>query len=243
LMLRGQREEAFRVVDEEVKKSPRPGALRLMLAKVAVQAGKDDVALAQLQEAVKENPGVMDGYLLLAEVSIRKGDLGQARDVLRQASERSPKDFRPYTLMAAVEDRAGRQPQAIESYRRAVALRPDDPTLLNDVAYYFAENGGNLDEALQLARRAVEKLNGQSYASDTLAWIYLKKNMTEPALQILTALVKKYPDAAVYRYHFGAALAAKGDRERARAELGTALLKKPAKQDEAKIKELLARLS
>jgi len=61
-------------------------------------------------------------------------------------------------------------------------------------------------------------------------------------LQILTTLVKRYPDAAVYRYHLGAALAAKGDRERARAELRAALLKKPAKQDEAKIRELLARL-
>jgi len=242
LTLRGQREEAFHVVDQEAKKAPPTSALRLLLAKTAAQAGKEDVALEQLRPVVQEDPGALDADVLLAELYARKGNFGQARTVLEKARNAAPKDVRPYVLLAVLEGRAGETPQAMAYYRRAVALRPDDASLLNDVAFYFAENGGDLDEALQLARRAVEKLNGEGYASDTLAWVYLKKNMTEPALQILTTLVKKYPDAALYRYHLGAALAAKGDRERARAELRAALLKKPAKQDEAKIRELLARL-
>jgi len=242
LTLRGQPEEAFHVVDQEAQKAPPSSALRFLLAKTAAQAGKEDVALDQLRQVVQENPGAVDADVLLAELYARKGDLAQARTVIEKARDAAPKDVRPYVLLAALEGRAGETPRAIASYRQAIALRPDDASLLNDVAFYFAENGGDLDEALQLARRAVEKLNGESYASDTLAWIYLKKNMTEPALQILTTLVKRYPDAAVYRYHLGAALAAKGDRERARAELRAALLKKPAKQDEAKIRELLARL-
>ena len=242
LTLRGQREEAFHVVDQETKKAPPSSALRLLLAKTAAEAGKEDVALEQLQQMVHENPGAMDADVLLAELYARKGEFAPARTVLEKARDAAPKDVRPYLLLAGLDDRAGERAKAITSYRQAVALRPDDPSLLNDVSFYFAENGGDLDEALQMARRAVDKLKGEAYASDTLAWIYLKKNMTEPALQILTTLVKRYPDAAVYRYHLGAALAAKGDREGARAELRTALLKKPAKQDEAKIRELLARL-
>jgi Tfp pilus assembly protein PilF len=130
----------------------------------------------------------------------------------------------------------------MESYRRALRMQPENPSLLNNLAFYLAENGGNLDEALALAQRAVQKLKDDPGVSDTLGWIYLKKSMPDAALQIFSALVKKNPESPIFRYHFGAALAAKGDKAAARAALDAALTKKPDKQDELKIRQLLASL-
>jgi len=81
------------------------------------------------------------------------------------------------------------------------------------------------------------------YFSDSLCWIYLKKSQPENALIIFQNLVRKIPTNPVFQYHLGAALAAKGDKSGARAALESALQKKPRKQAETKIRELLAQIN
>jgi predicted Zn-dependent protease len=66
--------------------------------------------------------------------------------------------------------------------------------------------------------------------------------MPDPALQMLTSLVRKYPDSAPFRYHLGAVFLQKGDKARAKTELQAALGKKPTKEYEDRIKELMARI-
>ena len=42
-------------------------------------------------------------------------------------------------------------------FESALKIQPDNPAALNNIAFYLAENGGNLDEALRLAQRAIQK--------------------------------------------------------------------------------------
>jgi len=51
--------------------------------------------------------------------------------------------------------------------------------------------------------------------SDTLGWIYLKKNLTDNAIDIFKDLVNRVPAQAVFRYHLGMAYSQKGDKTRA----------------------------
>jgi predicted Zn-dependent protease len=88
----------------------------------------------------------------------------------------------------------------------------------------------------------VQKAPQEPGFTDTLGWIYLKKNMADAALQIFTNLAAKYPDNPTYHYHLGAALAAHRDWVQARAELNTALLRGPDKSDEREIRQLESRL-
>ncbi len=53
----------------------------------------------------------------------------------------------------------------------------------------MAETGGNLDEALTLATRAKQKLPSLAEVSDTIGWIYLKKNLYNNAVEIFKDLV------------------------------------------------------
>ena len=102
--------------------------------------------------------------------------------------------------------------------------------------------GGDLDEALKLAQRALEKIRDQPAFSDTLGWVYLKKNMHDSALQIFTTLVTKDPGNAGFQYHLGMTYLAKGDKTKARAALTAALSKKPPKDVEEQIQAALAKL-
>lgn len=243
LTTRGKFDEALRLLQGEVKTSVHPAPLRILLAKTAIQAGKNDLAIEQLLETARENPSKSyQALLLLGETYSRRGSIDQAIATFEKARALAPNEVAPYVILASLEDRAGRKLEAIASYRSALKLEPENPALLNDLAFYLAENGGNLDEALSMAQLAVQKVSGQPDFSDTLGWIYFKKNMPDAALRVFNILVSKNPRSPVFRYHLAVALAAKGDKARARSALSDALTRNPSKQDEAKIRELLARL-
>jgi tetratricopeptide (TPR) repeat protein len=242
LVARDRANQALPLLEEEVKRSPQPGNLRLVLARTAAGVGRDAVVEEQLRLAVKEDPKSYDAHAMLGDYYRQKGDLNQAVAIYQKARDLAPKNPSPDVSLALTYAHAGRTAEAIQSYRNALKRQPDNPILLNDMAYFLAENGGNLDEALKMSQLAVQKLSNSPIASDTLGWIYLKKDRPDAAAQIFANLVKKNPQSALFEYHLGAALAAKGDKTGARAALGAALQKKPEKQDEAKIKELLARL-
>ena len=52
----------------------------------------------------------------------------------------------------------------------------------NNLAWRYAEDGGNLDVALSLAQTAKRKLPDSPEVSDTLGWIYLKKDLDTQAV-------------------------------------------------------------
>jgi tetratricopeptide (TPR) repeat protein len=107
------------------------------------------------------------------------------------------------------------------------------------------DSGESPDEALKLAQRGLQVVRDpglKASLSDTVGWAYLKKKMYDEAVQTFQSLVKANGQNATFRYHLGAALYEKGDKQRARAELQAALAAKPTPGDEPKIKELMAKL-
>ena len=71
-------------------------------------------------------------------------------------------------------------------------------------------------------------------------WIYLKRGMTESALQIFRVLVLEYPDNPTYRYHLGATLLNSGEKAQGRNELEAALARAPSADEQQAIRMLLA---
>jgi predicted Zn-dependent protease len=82
----------------------------------------------------------------------------------------------------------------------------------------------------------------QSSYTDTLGWIYFKKNLTDSAIQVFRGLTESHPDNPTYHYHFGMALIKQGDKTTAKAELKTALSQKPADEQRRNIESALAQL-
>jgi predicted Zn-dependent protease len=106
----------------------------------------------------------------------------------------------------------------------------------------MAESGTELDQALTLAQRAKQAMPEGLDVADTLGWIYIKKNLSDNAIDIYRDLIRRQPQRSTFHYHMGMALFQKGDRTQAKQALLTALRNKPVKDEEAKIKELLGRI-
>jgi Flp pilus assembly protein TadD len=133
-----------------------------------------------------------------------------------------------------------RYPEAVAAYRESVRLKPDDPLLRNNLAWHVALSGANIEEAVAMARTAMEKDPANVQFADTLGVIYLKSKQLDLALQTLQRVVNKEPSNPEFRIHFAQALIAQGQVQKARSELNFALSAKPlpAAQEE-QIRKLL----
>jgi Flp pilus assembly protein TadD len=94
---------------------------------------------------------------------------------------------------------------------------------------------------MKFAQKATQLDARQPVYTDTLGWVYLKKNLNESAIQVFRILTQKYPDDPTFHYHFGLALLQQGDKATARAELKTALARKPSEEVRRNIETVLAR--
>jgi Flp pilus assembly protein TadD len=242
MMARNQSDEVNKLLNEDLKKSSQSTAVRILLARVAVTTGKYNEGISHIQAMLKERPDNPELTKMLGEVYLRKGDWNQAISTLQGASKLLPKDPAVILMLANAQELAGRKQEAIGNYRRLLELQGDNPIAMNNLAFLIAETGGDLDEALKLAQRALEKNRDQPAFSDTLGWVYLKKNMHDSALQIFTTLVTKDPGNAGFQYHLGMTYLAKGDKTKARDAFTAALSKKPPKDVEEQIQAALAKL-
>ena len=138
--------------------------------------------------------------------------------------------------------RGRRWTEAKQVYEAVLKLDPNNAVALNNLAFLMAEHNGDLDDALSKAQRAKQLLPDMTEVSDTLGWIFLKKNLSDSAIDTFRELVNKAPNQSTYRYHLGMALYQKGDKLKAIKELQDALKYNPPPTERQKIQEYLARL-
>ena len=101
------------------------------------------------------------------------------------------------------------------------------PVASNNLAWLYAANNGNLEEALKLAQVAFEQLSDEPNVADTLGWILVKRDNATRALPLLETAAKKLPDEPQIRYHLGIAYFKTGDWKKSQTELERALSLKP----------------
>jgi tetratricopeptide (TPR) repeat protein len=239
-------DEAMKLLKTEAAKAPNRMDFLLALGNTAVRAGQYDEAVSYFEKVVaslqKGSKAQGDLFLRIGETYRRKGDLSNSVVALQKAREILPENGMVLSTLGLVLDTAGRWSEAKQVYEVVIKLNPNDGVVLNNLAFLLTEHGGDLDDALTKAQRAKQLLPDLSEVSDTLGWIYLKKNLTDNAIDIFKDLVKKVPAQAIFRYHLGMAYSQKGDRTRALKELQDALKYNPTKGDRDKIQQLITRL-
>jgi Flp pilus assembly protein TadD len=86
-----------------------------------------------------------------------------------------------------------------------------------------AEEGTNLDVALNRAQTAKAALPDDPDVNDTLGWVYVKRGLPALAVAPLEQAIQKKPTEPTYHYHLGLAYLKAGDKDRARPALERAL--------------------
>ena len=237
-----QWDQAIQIAQSQLKQSPDRADYRLALAKIYFRAGKYADSASQYQMLIDKNPKVSELYVRLGEAKENGQDMNGAIDAFKKAKELDSANYLPVLELALLYNRVGRDEEARKTYEDVIKLQPDNVEALNNLAYIKADNGVDLDQALAYAQRAQQKRPNDPNVIDTLALIYIHKNLTDDSLRMLRDLVSKTPTNATFHLHLALALYQKGDRPEAKKELETALRNKPSDRDQSRIKELMAKV-
>lgn len=93
--------------------------------------------------------------------------------------------------------------KAEADFRQALSLSPDEPLVLNYLGYSMIEKKVNLNEALNMVKKAVELKPNDGYIVDSLGWAYFQLGDYEEAAIQLERAVDLNPADPIIGEHLG----------------------------------------
>jgi tetratricopeptide (TPR) repeat protein len=112
-------------------------------------------------------------------------------------------------------ERAGMDERAARIFEEGLKEFPDAHQVLNYLAYMWAENNENLDQALKYVKRALEHESDNGAYLDTLGWIYYRQKAYQDALIHIQKAKSAMGEDPTIADHLGDIYEALGRRDRA----------------------------
>ena len=176
----------------------------------------------------------------------RRSQFAEAAAVFDRAFARLP-EVRPsdWALLyerAVALDRAGNWDRAERDLERALQLAPEQPYVLNYLAYSWTERGSNRDRARVMLERAATLRPEDGSIVDSLGWALLRTGDVAGGVRNLERAVELQPEDATINGHLGDAYLAAGRPREAEFQWRRALSRNPEPDEERRIRARLERL-
>ena len=219
---------AYRAVPAD---SPFDWMVRIRVADELDRMGNVEEALEELNRLAAERPDDYEAYYRkgnLLRIQERFDEAVAAYDeaVVRlgevQAHHWSILYYRGIAL-----ERAKQWERAEADFLKALDLEPEQPFVMNYLAYSWVEQKQHLDEAKQMLVRAVELRPTDGYIVDSLGWVYYRLQEYQKAVEFLEKAVELRAQDPVINDHLGDALWRTNRRDEARFQWRRALSLEP----------------
>ncbi|HMB76077.1 MAG TPA: tetratricopeptide repeat protein [Kiloniellaceae bacterium] len=227
----GRGAEAIDVYREIPEDSPYAWLVGLRIADLYEELGDTDRAVAQLDSLAAVRP---DQF----EPLFRKGNLLRAQERFAEAvvaydgaierlGRLQPRHWALLYYRGIALERSKQWERAEADFLGALELEPEQPFVMNYLAYSWVEQHRNLDNAKSMLVRAVELRPNDGYIVDSLGWVYYRLGEYEAAVPQLERAVELRPQDPVINDHLGDALWRIGRRNEARFQWRRALSLEP----------------
>lgn len=161
-------------VDEDPAENPE---LSYYLGLCYSQTEQYDEALLYLEQVVTTHPDFLHLYqcrLLLAVIYTNTERYSLAEYEIKQLIDGGYASVQVYSVYSYLLFQQNRSEESLKYINMAMELDPENPNVLNSSGYIEAEEGYNLDKALDLCKQAVRKQPEQAAYLDSLGWVYYK---------------------------------------------------------------------
>lgn len=178
-----------------------------------------------LKKALELNPNLATAHASMGMLRVREGRSAEARQSLERAVKENSQNYLIHYYYAFALSREGRgegepvsgfTPESVSKMRehlmKAIEMRPDFPESYSLLAFVNLVSGSNLDESVQMLKRAIAISPGRNDLVFMLAQVYLRKEDYKTARDLLQKLSENNSDAEL-RQHAQAVLAQLVTRE------------------------------
>lgn len=171
------------------------------------ELGKQEEARRELDLLIEEGPDDLVAHLSYGAVLARHEKFEDAIPIYQRIIARIDSPTRThwnlfYRLGIAYE-RTKQWPLAEAAFKRALRLYPDHPSVLNYLGYSWVDMDMNLQEGLDMIRKAVSLRPNDGYMVDSLGWAYYKLGRMEEAVLELERAVELLPGDPTINDHLG----------------------------------------
>lgn len=187
--------------------SPLRGVADNQTALLLQSLGRTDEAVALIRAATKARPDDIGAAETLADLlRIQKkwteaaAAYSKGIELLR---EPKPNDWRWFYFRGIAHERSKQWPLAEADFKKALALNPDQPQVLNYLAYTWADMGVNLEPAREMLEKAAKLASRDGHIIDSLGWVYYRLGRYDDALRELERAIAMAPGEAVVNEHLG----------------------------------------
>jgi len=214
-----QIKKAIQICDAQLEKNPKDLATGMIKTIVLLKAKKEKDAKKVLADLIKQHPKEVRPLLLLARIEMGLKEFDAALKTLPKAISADPQNAWPYMQMASIYQRLKMPEKAIETYEALLKAKGTYPPAENDLAYLYAEMNQNMDRALALAEKAMEKMPENPAVTDTLGYVHLKRGALPLARKFFDEAIAKFPKQPYFHYHLAMVLQQQGKNDEAMAAL------------------------
>ena len=203
----GQNDLAVAAYKQVPKDSPDFHAAELGRAEALRRAGKPDAAIEVLEQLALAYPDQASVQSALGGLFREQEDYASAAKAYDRAIDLTPETGRNLWFLLYARgishERLGNWPEAEADFRTALDLNPEQPQVLNYLGYSMVEKQENLDEALDMIRRAVAARPDSGYIVDSLGWVLYRLGRYKEAVGNMETAVELMPVDAVVNDHLG----------------------------------------
>ena len=170
---RGNLKEARSYLERLVKIDPKDVQARDALFDLYQKEKKGDLAFKQAVELINIEPKKISYYRYIFKYLVDKSDFKQLAQYMLKGVEANPKDFqlRQYLILAYLK--LEKNELAMGEMETALKLRPNDTTLLHQLAK-LKEETGDLERALALYKKIVSISSDDEKAAEAYLRLRLK---------------------------------------------------------------------
>ena len=204
-LAKGSIPQAYKVLQEALKKEPNNAEARAMYGRALRLSGKTRAAANELARALKEDP--RNARILAENGSFQdaQGDYDRAVEFFQQALAVAPKDADLFVRLGAAIFRKGDAAGAMDQLKQAQALAPSNP----DVYYWLglATRKSDPDRAKQLFKQGQELSPQDGRFDHELGRSVGAEGAVLEAVDYMRAAVRKDPKNAEAYFEMGKYLA------------------------------------
>ena len=234
-------ERAIALYSQVPQGSPMRRLSEMQLGLALAEVGKVDEAKKHLRELIDLDPKDIRSYVAYGSVLSDAKDYKEmavtydkAIEILGPVPKRS--DWSIYFQRGIAYERLKEWEKAEPSFKKALELNPDQPQVLNYLGYSWVDKNMNLDEGLNMIRRAVDLKPDDGYIVDSLGWAYFRLGQFDEAVAELERAAELMAGDPTINDHLGDAYWRVGRKLEAVFQWNQTLELKPEEEEIAKIK-------